>query len=182
MERRYDQLYKSLYGVGATVACLLLLLSTLRLIPADAQTTPITDPTSERELESRVQTFFNTLIRGNLSLGVDELLRRSVFSSSGTNSQSIEQLRTEIERAKTEFGEIINWERYDTRQIGTDVFVICYILKHEQHPVMWKFTFYRKPSSTSSLPTSTPSTLTTLTTPNPWLLSGLRFSSDVDIP
>ena len=176
MERRYDYLYKSLYVVGAAVVCFLLLLPNLRLIPLDAQTTSLADPTSERELDQRIQSFFVALIRDNPSQGIDELLRRSVFSSSGVDSSSVDQLRNNIDKAKTEFGEIIYYEKYGAKRVGEDVFVIRYILKYDRHPVMWKFTFYRKPSNASSL------VLSTSAVPNPWLLTEIRFGSDMDSP
>ena len=179
MERRYDHLYKSLCSIGAVVVCFLLLLPALRFIPVDAQTTPVADPASERELDMRIQTFFRALGKVNSS-ALEEFLRRSVFSTSGMDSPSVEQLRIEIDKAKTEFGEIIDFERIESKQIGTDVFVIRYILKYEQHPVMWKFTFYRKPSSTSGL--TTPSIPSPLATPNPWVLIDLRFNIDMDSP
>ena len=178
MERRYNHLYKNLCGMGVVVVCFLLLLPALRFIPADAQTTPPADPASERELDTRIVTFFRALMRSNSS-ALDEFLRRSVFSASGMDSPSVEQLRTEIDKAKTEFGEIIDFERIEFKRVGEDVYVFRYILKYEQHPVMWKFTFYRKPSGTSSLSTGTTSPLAT---PNPWILIDLRFGIDMDSP
>jgi hypothetical protein len=176
MERQYSHLYQNLCSIGAAAVCFLLLLSALRFIPADAQTTLIADPASERELDGRIQNFFFALTR-RTSSALAELVRRSVFSASGMDSPSVEQLRTEIDKAKTEFGEIINFERYEVKQVGEDVFVIRYILKYEQHPVMWKFTFYRKPSSPSSLIVPSPST-----PPSPWTLIKLHFDTDMDSP
>ena len=176
MERQYNRLYKSFYGMGAAVICFLLLLSAFRLVPVDAQTPPVTDPASERELELRIQTFFRTLTRGNAP-ALDELLRRSVFSSPGMDFPSVEQLRGNIDKAKTDFGDIIDFERIETRRVGEDIFVFRYILKYEKHPVMWTFTFYRKPSGTSTTPSPSPA----LTTPNPWLLIKLGFTPNVDL-
>jgi len=166
MEQRRDRLYKNLFGLGVVLLCFLLLLPTLRLMQGNAQTTPSTESSSERGLDTRIHKFFETLSSGSSSSAFTELLRQSPLGAPGAALQSTE-LQSKVDELKVPFGEMINWEKYDSKQIGTDIFVIRYVLKYEQHPVIWTFTFYRKPSATPSAPIS-----------NPWVLIDLRFDTD----
>ena len=161
MELRYDRLYKSLCGMGAALVCFLLLLPTLQLITGNAQT----DINSERTLDAKIQTFFGSLMGGNSSEAFGELLRSSPLGSADARPQ-LTELQKKVEEAK-QFGEIINWEEYESKRIGKDIMSLRYILKYEQYPIIWTFTFYRKPSGPSSMTTS-----------NPWVLIDLRLETD----
>jgi len=144
MKRRYNSLYKTFLGMGAALVCSLLLLPVLRIIPADAQ--PISTDGRDQEIEGRIIAFFDSLQRGNLSTAFDGLLIQSPLNLSESASQ-LAELKNKTEEARNQFGEILNWERYDSKQIGADVIVIRYILKYDRYPVIWSFAFYRKPSS-----------------------------------
>ena len=148
MERRYNHLYKSFYGIAAVAVCLLLLFPIFRLI---AQVPP--DAGKEQELSARIQTFFTALSRGNSASAFEELLRQSPLNSPNAGME-LTKVRNKVEECKNQFGEIVRWEKYDCKQIGEDIIVIRYILKYDQYPVIWTFAFYRKPSSTSSLSSS----------------------------
>jgi hypothetical protein len=165
MERKYEPLYKIFFGVGAALLCVLLLLSALRMAPADAQTQPPADTGREQELDARIVNFFRTLAGGDSRTAFEELLRGSPLGSPSAGSQSTE-LRNKVEELKTDFGEILNWERYEAKRIGDDIVLVRHILKYEQYPVIWTFKFYRKPSNTPSMT-------------NPWVLIELHFDTNI---
>ena len=174
MERQYGNWYKSLYGIGAAVVCFLLLLPALRFIPVDAQISSSSAVVSgEQEVEMRVRDFFTALMRGNSALALDDLLRGSSLGTGTTSAQQTE-LRNKTEEIRAEFGTIFSWEKIETKQIGEDVIVVRYVLKHDLHPVVWSFAFYRKPSGTSSITSTLPSTNL-----NAWVLIGLHFDPNV---
>jgi hypothetical protein len=167
MTRKYAHLYKTLYGIVAALTFFLLLLPALRLMPIDAQLTPTADISREQGLDARIHEFLTSLRRGNHTSALDELLQPpSPYSSPNAESQ-VTDLRKEVEKAGKQFGAILNWERYEAKQIGSDIILVRYILKYEQHPVMWTFLFYRKPSSTLSM-----------TSPSTWVLIQLYFDTN----
>jgi hypothetical protein len=167
MERQYNHLYKSLYGMGAALACFLLLVPTFWFIPADAQQSPPSaDAAREQELDTRITAFFTTLASGNSSAACEEFLRSSPL---GAATSEVTELRNKTEEARTQFGLILDWEKYKTTErVGEDIVVIRYILKYDQYPVIWTFIYYRKPTGALSMPTS-----------NPWVLIDLRFDTNI---
>jgi len=150
MTRQYDRLCKTLYGIGAASVFFLLLLPALRLMPIDAQLMSTADISREQGLDAKILDFFVNLKRGNHTLALEELLRQSTFGSSSAETV-VTNMRKEIEKAGTQFGEIQAWEKYETLTFGSDIILVRYILKYDRHPVMWTFLFYRKPSGTLSM-------------------------------
>ena len=167
MKHRHDRLYKNFCIVGLAIVCCLML-CVFRFIPADAQSQPTGDSAKEQELDNKIQTFFNTLARINAASAFDEVVRPGPLGTPSASAQ-LNDLRNKVEELKSQFGEIVHWERYGAKQIGEDIIVMRYILKYDQYPVIWTFTFYRKPSLTSSI-----------NNPNPWGLVGLHFDVDME--
>ena len=165
MARQYDLLYKNLYGIVAALAFFLLLLPILWLVPIDAQLTSTVDISREQGLDTRIHEFFSSLKRGSHT-AFEELLQTSAYSTSSAEPH-VTDLRKEVERAGKQFGEIQNWEKYEAKQVGSDIILVRYILKYDQHPVMWTFLFYRKPSSTQSM-----------ASPSTWVLIQLYFDTN----
>jgi len=161
-------LYKNLFGMGAVLLCFLLLLPSLRMLPVEAQTQPPVDPTRE-EFEPRIQNFFTTLSRVGSAPAFDELLRGGPLGVPEAIAQSAE-LRRSVEGLQTEFGDILAWERLEIKRVGTHIALARYVLMYDHYPVVWTFTFYRRPSATPSITTSPPS----------WMLIGLRFDIGVE--
>lgn len=171
MKRQYDYLYKSSYVIGAALICSLLLLPTVRIIQVDAQS-PMNaaDASREATLDPKIVSFFETLKRGNSLSAFDDLLYQSPLGSSSAGSQTSE-LQKQVDELRKDFGDILNWDKYETKRMGEDVVVIQYILKYEQCPVIWSFAFYRKPTTASSVTITNPS--------NPWVLVELRFDTHI---
>jgi len=174
MKRQYGVLNKNLVGTGIALVGFMLLLFVLRLLPTEVQSQQATDAGRNIDiLESRIKTFFATLVRENSNLALEELLRQSLLgSSNATASEKRSELQSEIDKLKENFGEIVSngWERYETKQIGEDIISLRYILKYEQYPVIWTFTFYRKPTA---------ATLPLGLTSSPWVLVVLEFDTNL---
>ena len=171
MKRTYDHLYKSLYVIGVVLIGFMLFLPVFRVVQVDAQSPgSATDTNRETTLvDTRIVSFFETLKRGNSFSALEDILIQSPLGSSGAGSQ-ISELQKQVDESRKDFGDILNWEKYDTKRMGEDVVVVQYILKHDQCPVIWSFAFYRKPVSASSM---------TMTNPNPWVLVELRFDTNI---
>ena len=168
MKRHYDYLYKSRYVIGSVLICFVLLLITFRTIQVDAQSPGASaEINRETALDIRIGSFFETLKRGNPPSAFEELLLQSPLGSASAGSQ-ISELQNQVGELRKDFGDILNWDKYETKWLGEDVAVVRYILKYEQCPVLWSFAFYRMPASTPSM-----------TMTNPWVLVALHFDTSL---
>jgi len=171
MERKYDRLCKSFFGIGIAIVCVLLLLPALRVVPAGAQNPPPTGTAGDQALlERRIESFFGLLRDDDFPRAFDVLLAHSSFATTGA-SQPVANLQSEIRGLISEFGDILHWERIDVQPRGTNVLVIRYVLKHERFPVIFSFAFYRRPTS-AHIPLS-------LSNPNQWGLAELQFETSL---
>ena len=165
MERRYGHLYKNLFGIGAVLLCILLVLPSLRFFPAGAQNQPPTD-TSRDELDTRILVFFDALSRGNAASAFNELLRGSPLGSPDAG-EPLTEMQNRLDGLQVQLGSILHWEKLDAKRIGSSIALVRYVLMYDNYPMVWTFTFYRKPA-----------TATTLTNPG-WVLVDLRFDTDM---
>ena len=160
---------------------LVLVLPSIPAIPVGAQgtSTPI-DPA--RDFDERIQSFFDQLKTGNTTVAFDNILLESPLGAT-TASGQISDMRARFEETKKNlFGEILSFERYGSKRIGEDIIVVRYILKCENYPMIWTFTFYRKPVSQTSLTSgSLGSGTTSVTNTNRWNLIEMRFDSNLDL-
>jgi len=166
MGQRHGYLYKNLFCIGAALLCLLLLLPSLWFFPVNAQPQSAVDTNREQELDVRIRDFFSALARRNSASAFDELFRSSPLGSPDANVH-VDAVRRKVDDFRTLFGDIHSWDKYDTKQVGESILLIRYILKYDDHPVIWEFTFYRKPSAPTSL-----------TAPS-WVLIGLHFDTEM---
>lgn len=167
MKQQYH-LFKNLYAIGATAICFLLLLVVCLFFTAGAQTQP-TD-TSRDEFEPKIKAFFSALERGASNQAFDDLLQGSPLNSPDANT-SLRELRTKVDDLQTPCGNILASEKLEIKQIGTSTTLVRYVLMYEHYPVIWTFTFYRKPPS---------STVPSTTAPPPrWTLVELHFETDM---
>jgi len=153
-------------GIGAIMLCVVLLLPSFQIFPLNAQTQPA-DANRRDELDAKIQVFFDALSRGNSTSAFNELLRSSPLLGSPDSSEAMTEIQHRVEGLQPQFGSIINWEKLDTKQIGTSIVLVRYVLMYDHYPVIWTFTFYRKPAATAS-------------PANPgWGLVELHFNTDV---
>ena len=163
--------HKNLYLIGAIVLCILLLLPSLRFLPVGAQVTSVTDANRD-VFDTRILPFFEALKRGNsssVSSTFEELLRGSPLGAPEASMQA-NDLRRRVEGLQVEFGDIITQEKLETKQVGANITIVRYVLMYEHYPVVWTFAFYRKPSTTTGMATSTS---------NPPVLVELHFDTDL---
>jgi len=133
-----------------------------------AQTQPPVDINRE-EFEPRIPFFFTTLSRVGSASAFEELLRGSPLDAPEARASLID-LRRSVDNLQTEFGDILTWERLEIKRVGAHIAVARYVLLYEHYPVVWTFTFYRRPTTTPSVVTPTP---------NPWVLIELHFEMDM---
>ena len=166
MERSHKHLYKNLFIMGTVVLCFLLLLPSLRLLPVGVQAQP-TDANRD-EFDVRIQAFFESLRRGPSTPAFDELLRGGPLGTPEAVEEST-KLQHSVADLQERLGAILSFEKLDTKRVGTSITLVRYVLMYDRHPVVWTFAFYRKPSSTPSI-----------TTPSPtWVLVELHFDTDM---
>jgi hypothetical protein len=152
-----------LLGGGTLLLFLFLLfLPSLSLRPAGAQ--PVVSD-SYKELDDKIRVFFDQLISGNTTNAFENLLLQSPL---GSSSAPAAEIRTKLDETKKHVGEFHAYEFYQFKSIGKDIVLVRCILKGEYYPVIWTFTFYRKPSLQGSTGTS-------------WQLIELRFDSNLDL-
>lgn len=164
MAHQHRHLFKPLLSVGTVLLCFLLLLPSLRMLPVGAQTQSSVD-TNRDEFDERICAFFDALKANRGNSAFDNLLQGSSLGAS-ENSEGLNALRSSVDDLREQFGSIHTQERLDNRRIGTSITVVRYVLMYEHYPVVWTFTFYRKPSTAPGI-TSPP------------VLVQLHFDTDV---
>lgn len=125
-----------------------------------------------KDADERVKQFFEEIssTSANPTKAFEDLLR-SGAGSSVLNNPSISEMKAKLDEIKTQFGDMRDFEKIDTKSFGKDLVVLRYLLKCDHHPVVWTFTFYRRPALSGS---SGPVT-------NPWSVVGLRFDTNLDL-
>jgi hypothetical protein len=167
MECQNKILYKYLCGAGTIIVCFVLLLPAFQLLPVGAQPPLSAETNRDQDIDVKIRTFFETLAKGNSAPAFEELLRQSPLADAPAGTQNAE-LHTKVEELKAQFGKVLNWEKYEVKRFGEDVVMMRYILKYDQYPVMWTFTFYRKPVSSTAAAGMN----------NPWTLIELHFDTN----
>lgn len=124
-----------------------------------------------KELDDKITLFFEGLISGNTDSALGNLLLQSPLGTTA-NSSSSTAMKTRLEEAKTLYGNFIDYELIKHLPVGKDVVLIRYILKCDNYPVAWTFTFYRKPPPRGSAPTM----------PVSWQLIEMRFDTNMELP
>ncbi|MDR2641292.1 MAG: hypothetical protein LBC74_00695 [Planctomycetaceae bacterium] len=135
---------------------------------------PYAPPEPYKELDERIKLFLDeTVSNPTSSTAFDTILTTgSLAGNSNLIESSISEMKTKLDDIKTRFGGFKEYEKIDAKPIGKDLVIIRYLLKCELYPVVWTFTFYRRPNSNSSV---------ALTTAAQWQTIGLRFDTNLDI-
>lgn len=160
------------FAAFATLACLGLFLSaTLPVSPVGAQNTTMTVDSSKeiKDLEEKVRLFFEEL-NTNGTKAFDDLLGTGPLgaTSGGENTAG---MKAKFDDIKKQFGEFRNYDKIDHKTVGSDLVIVRYLMKCEYHPVVWTFTYYRRPLAIGAVSTM----------PDTWSLIGLRFDSNLDL-
>jgi hypothetical protein len=129
---------------------------------------PYTPTEPYRELDERIKSFFEEIIINPTSTAAfDSIL--TTGGVGGLMDTSIAEMKTKLDDVKTRFGNFKDYEKIDAKPIGKDLVIIRYLLKCESYPVVWTFTFYRRPNTVSLTPAAQ------------WQTIGLRFDTNLDI-
>lgn len=141
---------------------------------AEAQpgTSAFSSTDSAKELDDKIEQFFGEILKGNSTAAFNGLLLSGSYAS-GASGQSIAEMKAGLDKMKTQFGEIRDYEKIDMRPVGKsqDLILVRYLMKFESYPVVWTFNFYRRPADRGSLTTA----------PNPWIVVGIRYDSNLDL-
>ncbi len=174
-----------LFGGISILLLLLLVPSSIPVASVGAQgtgtgtmtgTLPLQDST--REFDEKITLFFEQLKSGSTN-AFENLVQNSPLGAAQAGGQ-IADMRTRFEETQSGlYGNMLAWEKHGTKRIGEDITVVRYILKYENYPMIWTFTFYRKPADSGTLSVSPAPT--SFVNPNPWTLIEMRFDSNLDI-
>ncbi|MDR1141073.1 MAG: hypothetical protein LBL62_05215 [Planctomycetaceae bacterium] len=163
MSKRNIRRLQYLFCGGTILLLFLLFLPSVPLPPAGAQQAT---GDSYKELDDKIRSFFDHLISsGNTTNAFENLLLQSPL---GSSSAPVTEIRSKLDDTKKQVGEFHAYEFFQAKPVGKDIVLIRYILKCEYYPVVWTFTFYRKPSLQGS-------------TGTPWQLVEMRFDSNLDL-
>jgi hypothetical protein len=131
-------------------------------------TTETADP--YKELDEKIGIFFEGLIAGNTTTAFENLLLQSPLAST-VNGNPSSEMKAKLDEAKPQYGDFIDYELFKHLPVGKDVVVMKYLLKSENYPIVWTFTFYRKPPLRGSATAVS----------NAWQLIELRFDVNVEL-
>lgn len=138
-------------------------------VEAQGTTYSSIDPT--KELEDKVKTLFDEMISSSSTTKAFDDWLVANLSVSISGSQSIDDMKIQLADIKKKFGEYRGYDRIAVKTYGDDLVMVYYLLKCDYHPVVWSFTFYRRPIAAGAVSTA----------PNPWHLIGLRFDTNLEL-
>jgi hypothetical protein len=125
-------------------SALSLTMAGLSLSSLQAQTP---DNATMTALHERVTTFLGALgDRTTARRAVEQIVEAGPLEQQTNTTKLIEQ----VEQFSSRYGLYLESERVAARAVGRDLVILTYLYKTDQFPVIWRFTFYRPPSPTSS--------------------------------
>ena len=95
----------------------------------------------------------------------DELTKNTTL---GDNESLLAGLSDNLKLVAANFGPYIAYEPVGAKALGSDLIEFRYLYKCQNHPIVWRFTYYR-PRPNAADPTSVP-----------WTLIGVRFDSNLN--
>ncbi|MBR4833258.1 MAG: hypothetical protein IKU86_02845 [Thermoguttaceae bacterium] len=118
-------------------------------------------------LRSAIGNFFENLSDPNRGprKALDELMKNTAL---GDNEKTTSGLADNLKQISTNFGAYVAYEPVGVKTLGSDLIEFHYLYKCQNHPIVWRFTYYR-PRPNSADPASVS-----------WTLLGVRFDSDID--
>lgn len=137
----------------------------------EAQGTTYSSIEPTKELEDKVKSLFDEMISSSSTTKAFDDWLVANLSVSISGSQSVDDMKIKLADIKKKFGEYRGYDRIAVKPYGDDLVMVHYLLKCDYHPVVWSFTFYRRPIAAGSVST----------TPNPWHLIGLRFDTNLEL-
>lgn len=124
------------------------------------------DNRDDSQLERQVNAFYEGVMAGGPNDAYDRLLAGTQI---GARDELVRDLKTKTGELESRYGRYRGFERLETRRLGQDLVLLRYVLKCENYPVLWHFTFYR----------ATPATDGTSLRDN-WKLISLKFDTQFE--
>ena len=118
-------------------------------------------------LRASIGNFFENLSDPNQGprKAFDELTKNTTL---GDNETLLAGLSDNLKLVAANFGPYIAYEPVGAKALGSDLIEFRYLYKCQNHPIVWRFTYYR-PRPNAADPTSVP-----------WTLIGVRFDSNLN--
>lgn len=112
-----------------------------------ASNTPVQAQDDEvlESLDQRVTTLFNAI--GDRA-GIRDAVQEFVAGGALEQQRAIDSLVQQIEPFENRYGRLVEAERVAARAAGKDLWLLTYLYKTEQIPVIWRFVYYRRPDRT----------------------------------
>ncbi len=85
--------------------------------------------------------FLDQLMAGAIGPAYDGLLAGS--NSSKLTPQLIAQFKQQSAGIRRVYGRLLGFERVSSHRVGDSIVQLLYVVKHELHPIVWEFSFYR---------------------------------------
>jgi len=89
----------------------------------------------------QVASFFNDYIAGKQSVAID-----SLYSSNPLSAQKVQQLtllKQQVGSVQLLYGSTLGTENIHSEIISPSIVRIVELAKHEHHPILWEFYFYK---------------------------------------
>ena len=94
------------------------------------------------DIKSKLDNFFNKLVKKEYKKGLEELLISSPISKKDDNFASILK---ELGKSIDYYGEIKGYEIVDVKTAGTSYYKVKMLALHQKFPTRWEINFYRSP-------------------------------------
>ncbi len=89
----------------------------------------------------KADTFLDKLMAGSIGPAYDGLLADS--NNSKLTPQVIAQFKQQSAGIPRLYGRLLGFERVSSQRLGDSIVQLLYVVKHELHPIVWEFSFYR---------------------------------------
>lgn len=120
----------------------------------------------ESALDERIEAFFKNVNLPAVTVrqALDDLLVDGPLAASDDRATLVE----EIEQITDRYGAMLAAELIDAQRVGDDVILLKYLYKCEDYPLVWRFSFYRRPS------------LEGMSENGMWNVIGVRFDTQIE--
>ncbi len=91
--------------------------------------------------QQKADAFLGQLMAGSIGPAYDGILAGS--NSSKLTPQLIAQFKQQSAGIPRVYGRFLGFERVSSPRVGDSIVQLLYVVKHELHPIVWEFSFYR---------------------------------------
>jgi hypothetical protein len=95
-----------------------------------------------QDIKSKLDNFFNQLVKKEYKKGLEDLLLNSPISKKDDNFASILK---ELQKSINYYGDFKGYEIVDVKVAGTSYYKVKMLGLHQKFPTRWEIIFYRSP-------------------------------------